>query len=196
MKVNMALSRLPVFTCLPQNRGQHNSTMHLLPPEKGILQTLQKDYEGVQKGRLAQFPAIEWYIHTQLDPSLQDAGKHHSSAFFVQWVPYQLEGSTWEQEEEGYVHHLFSIAEQFAPGFTASVVEYSSLNPQRIEEVFGISYGHIHHIDNAFGFDQRMPYKTPIEGLYACSAGCHPAGSVIGASGYNAAQRVLKDHST
>lgn len=193
MKVNMALSRLPTFTCLPENRGQHNATIHLLPPEKGILHTLQRGFEEVQRGRLAEFPAIEWYIHSQLDPSLQDAEKHHSSAFFVQWVPYQLANGSWEQEEEHYVHHLFSIAEQFAPGFIDSIVEYSVMTPKKIEELFGMTYGHIHHIDNTFGFDQRMPYKTPIEGLYSCSAGCHPAGSVIGAAGHNSAQSILKD---
>jgi phytoene dehydrogenase-like protein len=38
-----------------------------------------------------------------------------------------------------------------------------------------------------------MPYATGVDGLYACSAGCFPAGSVIGAAGHNAAQRVLTD---
>lgn len=193
MKINMALSRLPTFTCLAENRGQHNGTIHLLPPEKGIIQNLKKGFEQVQRGQLAEFPTIEWYIHSHLDPSLQQTSQYHSSAFFVQWVPYELEGTTWEQEEDRYVQHLFSIAEQFAPGFTDSIVEYSSMTPKRIEEVFGISYGHIHHIDNVFGFDQRMPYATPIAGLYSCSAGCHPAGSVIGASGHNAAQKILAD---
>ena len=47
--------------------------------------------------------------------------------------------------------------------------------------------------NNTFGFDRRMPYATPIPGLYSCSAGCHPAGSVIGAAGYNAARRILRD---
>ena len=46
---------------------------------------------------------------------------------------------------------------------------------------------------NGFGFADRLPYATPLEGLYSCSAGCHPAGSVIGAAGHNAANRVLKD---
>ena len=48
-------------------------------------------------------------------------------------------------------------------------------------------------VDNTFGFDQRVPYASPIDGLYSCSAGCHPAGSVIGASGHNAANRILRD---
>jgi len=34
---------------------------------------------------------------------------------------------------------------------------------------------------------------TPVAGLYSCSAGCHPAGSVIGSAGHNAAMRVMKD---
>jgi len=44
---------------------------------------------------------------------------------------------------------------------------------------------------NRFGFADRLPYDLPVEGLYACGAGCHPAGSVIGAAGYNAAREAL-----
>jgi len=32
-----------------------------------------------------------------------------------------------------------------------------------------------------------------VAGLYACGAGCHPAGSVVGAAGHNAATMVLAD---
>jgi phytoene dehydrogenase-like protein len=53
--------------------------------------------------------------------------------------------------------------------------------------------GHIHHVDNAVSFSDRMPYATGIPGVYAAGAGCHPAGSVIGAAGHNAAVRVLAD---
>lgn len=48
--------------------------------------------------------------------ALQDAGGHHSSALFVQWVPYSLAGTTWEAEEEKYVSHLLDIVDTFAPG--------------------------------------------------------------------------------
>lgn len=192
MKVNLALNRLPTFSCLPQNIGQHNGTIHLLR-QQNIVEGIKAGFRRVQEGKLDDFPTIEWYIHTQADPSLQDKDHHHNSAFFVQWVPYELEGSSWEKEEEKYVRHLFSIAESFAPGFMSSVVDYSVLTPPKIEKEFGISFGHIHHIDNTFGFDKRMPYKTPIDGLYSCSAGCHPAGSVIGASGHNAANKIIKD---
>jgi phytoene dehydrogenase-like protein len=193
LKVNLALERLPTFKCLPENRGQHNATIHLLPHQKDVIGNIRRAWETVKAGKLADFPTIEWYIHTQADPSLQDDRKRHNSAFFVEWVPYELKDGTWDQEESRYVQHLFEIAEEFAPGFTASVVDTFTLTPKKIEQHFGIRYGHIHHVDNTFGFDQRMPYATPIGGLYSCSAGCHPAGSVMGCAGHNAALRILKD---
>ena len=111
----------------------------------------------------------------------------------MEWVPYELHQGSWDDQESRYVQHLFDIAEQFAPGFTSSVVDTFTLTPPKIERHFGIRYGHIHHVDNTFGFDRRMPYATPISGLYSCSAGCHPAGSVMGCAGHNAANKILKD---
>jgi phytoene dehydrogenase-like protein len=109
-------------------------------------------------------------------------------------VPYALSGGTsWEKEEERYVKHLLSICDRFAPGTSDLVVDTFPLTPPKIESHFGITRGHIHHVDNGFGFSDRLPYATPIAGLYSCSAGTHPAGGVTGCSGHNAAMRVLKD---
>ena len=194
LKVNLALDRLPTFTCLPENRGQHNATIHLLPQVDDVIAHVRRGFEKVAAGELAEFPTIEWYIHTQADPSLQDDRGRHNSAFFVQWVPHTLSGGRrWEDEESRYVDHLIGIAERFAPGFRQSVVDTFTLTPPKIEQHFGITLGHIHHVDNTFGFDQRMPYATPVAGLYSCSAGCHPAGSVIGSAGHNCAGRVARD---
>jgi phytoene dehydrogenase-like protein len=192
-KVNLALRGLPKFSCLPEDRGQYGPTIHLLPDERDVMRSLTEGFADVQAGRLPQFPTIEWYIHTTVDPSLKDDAGNHNSALFVQWVPYALTGTTWEAEEERYVRHLLSICDRFAPGTSDLVVDTFALHPQKIEQYFGITRGHIHHVDNAFGFADRLPYATPIPGLYSCSAGCHPAGSVIGASGHNSAQRVLAD---
>ncbi len=199
LKVNLALSGLPRFTCLPENRGQYSTTIHLLPQESeaaadgGIIARIRSGFDKVRRGELDEHPTIEWYIHTEADPSLRDQKGHHNSAFFVQWVPYELTGTTWEQEESKYVQRLLRIAERFAPGVSKLVVDSFTLTPPKIEQHFGISRGHIHHVDNTIGFDQRMPYSTPVAGLYSCSAGCHPAGSVIGSAGHNAAQRILAD---
>lgn len=192
-KVNLCLRGLPRFTCLPEDRGQYGPTIHLLPDEKDVIQSLKDGFNEVLAGRLAEVPTIEWYIHTTVDPTLKDAKGHHSSALFVQWVPYELEGTTWEAEEGRYVQRLLSICDRFAPGTSDLVEDAFPLNPQSIERHFGITRGHIHHVDNSFGFADRLPCATPISGIYSASAGCHPAGSVIGAAGHNAAMRVLKD---
>lgn len=192
LKVNLALRDLPRFACLPEPRGQHHTTIHLLP-EGDVLGALRTAFDDARSGRLPNFPAIEWYIHTSVDRTLQDPAGHHNSALFVQWVPYAIDGSSWEREEERYVRHLLSICDRFAPGTSDLVVDRFTLHPQRIEEHFGMSYGHIHHVDNTFGFADRLPVTTPKDGVYSASAACHPAGSVIGAAGFIAAKRVLRD---
>jgi len=192
-KVNLALKDLPRFTCLPEDRGQFGSTMHLLPDESEVMPAMREAFADVRAGRLPRFPTIEWYVHTTVDPSLRDEAGHHNSALFVQWVPYALQGTTWDAEEDRYVRHLLSICDRFAPGTSDLVADTFPLTPPKIEQHFGISRGHIHHVDNSFGFADRLPYATPVAGVYSCSAGCHPAGSVIGAAGHNAAMRALRD---
>jgi phytoene dehydrogenase-like protein len=192
-KFNIALRDLPEFTCLSGDHGQHDGTIHILPSEEDILQSLLDTHAEVVAGQLPEFPTIEWYIHTRVDPSLQDDRGHHSSALFVQWVPYELADGDWEEEAEDYGWHLLSLCDRFAPGTSDLVADTFALSPQSIESHFGMHRGHIHHIDNVYGFADRHPYATEVDGLYACSAGCHPAGSVIGAAGHNAAQRVLRD---
>ena len=193
LKINLALRELPKFRCLPQDRGQYGTTIHILPEEHEVRQRLGQAFATMKEGRLPQFPSIEWYIHTVVDPSLADPEGHHSSALFVQWVPYELSENSWEDAADAYADHLLSICDRFAPGTSELVADRSVLHPKAIEEHFGMTRGHIHHIDNVFGFTDRHPYATPVGGLYSCSAGCHPGGSVIGAAGHNAAQRVLTD---
>ncbi len=194
-KLNLALKGLPKFTCLPDGTTHYGPTIHLLPEEDVVTRSLVESFRAVQEGRLPDFPAIEWYIHSTIDASVKDAEGHHSSALFVQWVPYELKGTTWEAEEERYAKHLLSICDRFAPGTSDLVVDMMVLHPKSIERYFGITAGHIHHVDNSFGFADRLPYAQPIAGLYSCSAGTHPAGSVIGCAGHNAAQRLLRDFS-
>jgi phytoene dehydrogenase-like protein len=193
LKVNLAMRDLPRFTCLPSDApSPFGSTIHLLNQESPMT-AVREMWNDVQAGRLPDFPTIEWYLHTTADASLQDEGGHHSSALFVQSVPWQPAGSSWDAELDRYVAHLLSICDRFAPGTSDLVADTFPLTPPGIEAHFGIRHGHIHHVDNAIAFDQRMPYATGLDGLYACSAGCFPGGSVIGAAGHNAAKLVLAD---
>jgi phytoene dehydrogenase-like protein len=197
LKVNLALRDLPRFSCLPADApSPFGSTIHLLPfgaSSDSPMATLRAMWADVQAGRLPTEPTIEWYVHTTVDPSLQDSAGHHSSALFVQSVPYSLTDTTWSAALPGYVDQLLAICDRYAPGTSDLVADMMPLTPPGIEEHFGITGGHIHHVDNTVAFNERMPYFTGLDGLYAGSAGAHPAGSVIGAAGHNAARRILKD---
>jgi phytoene dehydrogenase-like protein len=203
LKLNLALRGLPQFSCLPAGTpSPFGSTIHLLPGSAGLsgaddrespMAALRAMWAEVQAGRLPEEPTIEWYVHTTVDPSLQDAAGHHSSALFVQSVPYELEGTTWDEALPGYVQKLLAICDRYAPGTSELVADVMPLTPPGIEKHFGITGGHIHHVDNTVAFDERMPYFTGVDGLYAGSAGTHPAGSVIGAAGHNVAKRILAD---
>ena len=194
-KVNLALKGLPKFTCLPEDKGQYGPTIHLMPDEEVVIQSLRQSHKDAMEGRLADFPSIEWYFHTTIDPSLKDEEGHHNSALFVEWVPLKLsDGSSWEDKEDAYAKHLLSICDRFAPGTSDLVVDMFALSPAGIEKHFGITRGHIHHIDNGFGFSDRVPHRLGPAGLYSASAGTHPAGSVIGAAGYIAANALLSDN--
>jgi phytoene dehydrogenase-like protein len=194
LKVNLALRDLPRFDCLPADApSPFGSTIHLLPGEASPMTNLRRMWADVQAGILPAEPTIEWYLHTTVDPSLRDEAGHHSSALFVQSVPFEPAGSTWDQELPAYVDRLLALCDRYAPGTSDLVADVFPLTPPGIERHFGITGGHIHHVDNTVAFDQRMPYFTGLDGLYHGSAGAHPAGSVIGAAGHNAARRILRD---
>jgi len=203
LKVNLALSGLPRFECLPETAASpFGATIHLLPGSAGLAGRTEADspmaalramWADVQAGQLPAEPTIEWYIHTTVDESLRDDAGNHSSALFVQSVPYHLADTSWDEALPGYVTRLLKICDKYAPGTSELVVDTMPLTPPGIEKHFGITGGHIHHVDNTVAFNDRMPYFTGLDGLYAGSAGAHPAGSVIGAAGHNAAKRILKD---
>jgi phytoene dehydrogenase-like protein len=196
MKVNLALSGLPRFAALPEPRGQHSTTVHLLPEpaaDGSVLTAVRAACDAAGAGLLDPLPPVEWYLHSLLDPRLQDEAGRHSSAFFVQGVPHVPAGSTWEAEKDRYVERLLAFAERYAPGLRGLVVDVHALTPPEIESHFGITHGNIFHVDNAIPFADRMPYRVGVDGVYAGAAGCHPAGSVIGCAGHNAAQAIMTD---
>ena len=105
-KVNMALKGLPRFRCLPEDRGQFGSTIHLLPDEGEVMASLTRSFADVAAGRLPGSP-IEWYIHTTVDPSMRDAPGTTTPRSSCSG--YRTPRATWEAEEERYVRHLLSI---------------------------------------------------------------------------------------
>ena len=195
-KVNLALRGLPKFTCLPEDTGQYGPTIHLLPDEKDVMRHDQgRLRDGAARASSIRFPTIEWYIHTTVDPSLKDdAGPSQLARSSCSGCRTSSKGTTLGggrgalraaaavdlrslragHERPGRRHVRAAPAED-----RAALRHHARAHPPRRQR--------------ASASPTACRTRTPIAGLYSCSAGCHPAGGVIGAAGHNAANRVLKN---
>ena len=196
-KINLAVSELPVFTCLPNGPipgPEHLGTIHLGPD----MAYLEHAWEEAGRGYPSTEPMIEMYVQTATDASLTPPGKHILS-LFVQYFPYNLApGLDLDTEREKFADRVIAQVAQYAPNVPASILHRQILTPRDLEARFGLTGGHIFHGDllppnlwtqrPGAGF---LGAKTPLPGLYLCGSGAHPGGCVCGAPGYNAAQTLL-----
>jgi phytoene dehydrogenase-like protein len=189
-KLHLALNRAPSFSGVtPESlRGRL-----LIAPS---LQHIEHAYNHSKYGEYSAAPIMEVTVPTVNDASLAPAGQHVLSAI-VQYAPYALKEG-WQNGRQRFLDTALETLEAFAPGLRSSVIGAELLTPADMEQEFRTSGGHWHHVD--FAFDQFLmvrpvpgaaQYRTPLDGLYLCGAGCHPGGGVMGVAGRNAAQQVL-----
>jgi len=199
-KINIAVTELPDFTCLPGRAPgpQHFGTIHLAP-SMGFLDDAWADAKA---GRPSRAPMVEVYIQTATDHSLAPEGRHILSCF-TQYFPFSLaDGLDGAVEAERYTSRVIEAIARFAPNVPTSIEAIETLTPRDLEARFGLIGGHIFHgaitpdqmfaSDNGagrFGIDGPA---TAIPGLYICGSGAWPGGCVSGLPGLNAAIRALK----
>ena len=191
-KVNLALSALPRF----KNDEAHLSGHILICPS---LEYLERAYDDAKYGRYSQQPYLDIVIPTILDSSLAPAGKHVMS-ITMQYAPYKLRESNWDEQREKLGDHVINTLAAYAPNIKDIIFHRQVLTPMDWERDYSLTEGGEFH--GQMGLDQMLfmrpvagfgQYRTPIENLYLCGAGTHPGGGVTGAPGYNAAREVLKD---
>lgn len=198
-KVNLALSEVPNFTCLPGNQPgpQHRGTIHLCPTRDYI----EKAFDPAKYGYISPNPIIEATIPSSLDNSVAPRGQHVMS-MFTQYFPYKLapDAGTLEENKTRYAERCIDIMTEYAPNFRRSVLNYQVLAPKDLEDRFGLTGGNIMQGTmslSSLAFMRPVPgyadYRTPVRGLYLCGAATHPGGGVMGACGYNAAREILRD---
>lgn len=189
-KLHLALAELPVFRGLPPAalRGRL-----LLTPS---MDYLERAFNHSKYREVSASPALEITVPTVSDPDLAPEGQHVLSAV-VQYAPYTLDAG-WDGERQRFTERIIDLLEACAPGLRRSVRAAQLLAPPDLEREFRITGGHWHHTDLAldqFFMVRPLPgaaqYRTPLEGLYLCGAGCHPGGGVLGTAGRNAARQVL-----
>lgn len=148
-------------------------------------------------GRYPDQPVLEITVPSASDASLTARGTHVLSAV-VQYLPYD-DTPDEDANRAAFLETVLGQLERYAPGIRASVRKAELLTPRDIEREFGMSGGHWHHVElvfEAFLFNRPIPalsrYRSPIEGLYLCGAGCHPGGNVMGIAGRNAARQIIR----
>ncbi|KAG9146668.1 hypothetical protein Leryth_021816 [Lithospermum erythrorhizon] len=201
-KINLAVNQLPQFQCCklqyPEAGPQHMGTIHIGAESMEEIDTAcQETVNGLPSRR----PVIEMTIPSTLDNTISPPGKHVIN-LFIQYTPFKPTDGSWEDPtyRESFVKRCFNLIEEYAPGFSSSVIGYDMLTPPDLEREIGLTGGNIFH--GAMGLDSLFlmrpvkgwsNYKTPVQGLYLCGSGAHPGGGVMGAPGRNAAQVVIQD---
>jgi phytoene dehydrogenase-like protein len=195
-RMNVALSELPRFTCLPEPGEHHQSGIIIAP----TLDYMDRAYTDAKQTGISRKPIVEMLIPSTVDDSLAPAGSHVASLFCQQFAPVLPDGRNWDDEREAAADLIVDTVEDYAPGFRASVIARQIHSPLDLERKFGLSGGDIMH--GAMTLDQLWSarpilgngaYRGPLKGLYMCGAGTHPGGGVTGAPGHNAAREILAD---
>ena len=158
---------------------------------------MERAYDQAKYGAFSSRPYIDMVIPTLTDPSIAPPGKHILSCF-VQYAPYRLARSTWDEQREAFGDAVVDTLAEYAPNIRQIIRHRQVLTPLDLEREFGLSEGNIFHgeltLDQLF-FLRPVPgwarYSTPIRNLWMCGSATHPGGGIMGAPGRNAARRIL-----
>jgi len=195
-RMNVALSELPRFDCLPEP-GPQLAAGILIAPSLGYL---ERAYLDARATGMAREPVVELLLPSTLDDSLAPQGQHVGSLFCQHFAPRLPDDRSWDEAEDEAADLIIDTVGRYAPNFRSSILARSALSPLGMERKLGLLGGDISH--GALGLDQLFfarpmlgmaDYRGALRGLYLCGAGSHPGGGVTGLPGRNAAREIVKD---
>jgi len=195
-KVNIALSGLPKFNNVPDNRYINRGGQGFV----GSMETMERAYDCWKHGRWSEDPFIESVIPSAWDPTVAPPGQHWMSNF-VQYCPPVLADGPWTPEKrDAFGQTVINKIERYSPGFKDLIVHMEVRTPHEIEAEVGLTEGNIFQgeltIDQLL-FNRPFPgyaqYRMPIKNMFMCGSSTHPGGGVSSACGANAAREILID---
>ncbi len=195
-KVNIALSGLPKFLGVPDNRYVDRGGQGFT----GSLETMERAYDCWKRGRWSDDPFIESVIPSAWDPTVAPPGMHWMSNF-IQYCPPKLADGPWTAEKrDQFGRTVIDKIERYSPGFKDLIEHMEVRTPHDIEQEIGLTEGNIFQgeltIDQLL-FNRPFPgyaqYRMPVKNLYMCGSSTHPGGGVSSACGANAAREILMD---
>jgi phytoene dehydrogenase-like protein len=197
-RMNVALSEVPDFTCLPSSGpGRHHGASILVAPSLTYLDTACQD---ARRDGWSRRPAIEMHIPSLIDPGLAPPGQHVASLFCQYFAPHLPDGRSWESEQDAAAETVIDTVTRLAPNFRNAIIGKIALSPLDLETRLGLVDGDIFHgqlrLDQLFSARPMLghaDYRSPLTGLYMCGSSTHPGGGVTGVPGHNAAREILRD---
>jgi phytoene dehydrogenase-like protein len=197
-RMNVALSELPSFNCLPGKApADHHTAGIILAP---TLAYMERAYFDARLHGWSRQPIVELVIPSTIDDSLAPRGMHVASLFCQHVAPQLPNGESWDAHRDTVADLMIDTVNSYAPNFKAAILGRQIMSPLDLERTFGLLGGDIFH--GALSLDQMFSarpmlghgnYRGPLQGLYMCGAGTHPGGGVTGAPGHNAAREILLD---
>ncbi|PTT81981.1 FAD-dependent oxidoreductase, partial [Pseudomonas sp. HMWF010] len=140
-RMNVALSELPDFTCLPgKDAAEHHQCGIVISPS---LDYMDEAYRDAKAFGISKKPIVEMLIPSTLDPTLAPAGQHVASLFCQQFAPTLPDGRSWDDEREAAADLIIDTVNAWAPNFKASVVGRMILSPLDLERKLGLVGGDI-----------------------------------------------------
>ncbi|HWP71653.1 MAG TPA: NAD(P)/FAD-dependent oxidoreductase [Gemmatimonadaceae bacterium] len=192
-KVNLALSGLPDFTCMPGNGRHLRGAMSISPS----LEYVERAYDDAKYGSFSKRPYMDIILPSMIDPGMAPPGKHVMSVF-VQYAPSTITGGWNDDKRDAFGNAVIDAIAQFAPNIRDIIVDKQVLTPADIERITGLTEGNIFQGELALHqlfFLRPSPgwaqYRTPVKGLWQCGSGTHPGGGIMGAGGRLAALEIL-----
>ncbi|KAI5581530.1 hypothetical protein POPTR_007G025300v4 [Populus trichocarpa] len=162
-KINLAVDKLPQFQCCKLNHPdagpQHVGTIHI---GSESMEEIDLACQDAVNGVPSRRPVIEMTIPSVLDKTISPPGKHVIN-LFVQYTPYKPSDGSWGDSayRESFAQKCFSLIEEYAPGFSSSIIGYDMLTPPDLEREIGLTGGNIFH--GAMGLDSLFLMR-PVKG--------------------------------
>jgi len=141
LRMNVALSELPRFTCLPEP-GDHMTGGIIIAPTLGYM---ERAYADCRAHGWSKEPIVELLVPSTLDDSLAPPGQHVASLFCQHVAPALPDGRSWDDHRDEVADRMIETVDRQAPGFKASVIGRQVLTPLDLERTFGLVGGDIMH---------------------------------------------------
>ncbi|MGQ0650600.1 MAG: phytoene desaturase family protein [Gemmatimonadaceae bacterium] len=196
-RVLLALDGLPTFGTAgtPWPADALGGTITMSPS----MVLLERAYDAAKHGGMAGDPCLEVTIPTLHDPTLAPPGKHVMT-IHAQYAAYRLTGGWTAERRLALGEAVLRQLEVHVPDLRSRTLAADLRTPEDIASEYLVTEGSVLHGELAldqFLFMRPVPqcarHATPLPGLWLCGSSTHPGAGTAGASGWLAAQEILRE---